>query len=136
MPVSPAEKGAKEKDVVKYANEVSRYHNMGITISEKDVKIAYGPDDLPYSGEAYNKPDKTTREYIIMLAKNEGIMLDPTYTGKTFRGFVDCIKHGEFVKDGESAMFIHTGGAMALWTKEHLDDMQGQLRENCRTQEV
>lgn len=70
VPVSPAEKMAiKEKDVVKYANEVSRYHNMGITISEKDVKIAYGPDDLPYSGEAYNKPDRTTREYIIMLAK-------------------------------------------------------------------
>lgn len=136
VPVSPAEKGVKEKDVVKYANEVSRYHNMGIEICEKDVKIAYGPDDLPYSGEAYNKPDKTTREYIIMLAKNEGIMLDPTYTGKTFRGFVDCIKHGEFVKDGESAMFIHTGGAMALWTKEHLDDMQSQLRENCHTQEV
>ena len=38
-----------------------------------------------------------------------------------------------YIKENETAMFIHTGGAMALWTKEHLDDMQQQLRSNCTT---
>ena len=38
----------------------------------------------------------------------------------------------QYIAEGESAMFLHTGGAMALWTKEHLDDMQEQLRGNCR----
>ena len=136
VPVSPAPKGQKEKDVVKYANEVSEYHGLGITITEADVKIAYGPDDAPYSGEAYNKPDSITREAIITAAKMEGIMLDPTYTGKTFRGLLDMVKDENFIKAGESAMFIHTGGAMALWTKEHLDDMQEQLRKNCNTTEI
>lgn len=136
VPVSPAPKGQKEKDVVKYANEVSWYHGLGVTITEDDVKIAYGPDDEPYSGEAYNKPDSITREAIITAAKMEGIMLDPTYTGKTFRGLLDMVKDENFIKAGESAMFIHTGGAMALWTKEHLDDMQEQLRKNCNTTEI
>lgn len=136
VPVSPAPKGQKEKDVVKYANEVSEYHGLGVTITEDDVKIAYGPDDEPYSGEAYNKPDSITREAIITAAKMEGIMLDPTYTGKTFRGLLDMVKDENFIKAGESAMFIHTGGAMALWTKEHLDDMQEQLRKNCNTTEI
>ena len=63
-------------------------------------------------------------------------MLDPTYTGKAFRGFMELIKQGELIKDGESAMFVHTGGAMALWTKEHLDDMQEQLRANCTTTQI
>ncbi|MEG1782125.1 MAG: D-cysteine desulfhydrase family protein [Oscillospiraceae bacterium] len=137
IPVSPAEKGTKEVSVVEYANKISEHHHMGVTVTKDDVKIAYGPDDLPYSGEAYNKPDPTTREYIMLMAKNEGIMLDPTYTGKTFRGFVDMVKNGDsFVKKGESAMFIHTGGAMALWTKEHLDDMQQQLRDHCHTTQL
>lgn len=136
VPVSPAPKGDKEKDVAAFANKVSETYNMGITITPEDVKIAYGPDDAPYSGEAYNKPDPVTREAIITLAKNEGIMLDPTYTGKTFRGFIDMVKEGEFIKEGENAVFIHTGGAMALWTKEHLDDMQDQLRANCSTTQI
>jgi len=136
VPVSPAPKGEKEIDVANFANEVSKTYNMGIEIKPEDVKIAYGPDDEPYSGEAYNKPDPVTREAIITLAKNEGIFLDPTYTGKTFRGFIDMVKDGEFIKDGENALFIHTGGAMALWTKEHLDDMQEQLRANCTTTEL
>ncbi len=135
VPVSPAPIGQKEKDVVKYANEVSEYHGLGITITENDVKIAYGPEEAPYSGEEYNKPDPITREAIITAAKLEGIMLDPTYTGKTFRGLLDMVKNEKYIKSGESAMFIHTGGAMALWTKEHLDDMQEQLRNNCNTTE-
>ncbi len=136
VPVSPAPKGDKEKQVADFVNKVSAEYEMGITITPEDVKIAYGPDDAPYSGEAYNKPDPVTREAIITLAKNEGIFLDPTYTGKTFRAFLDLVKEGEIVKEGENALFLHTGGAMALWTKEHLDDMQDQLRANCKTTQL
>ena len=130
VPVSPGEKAEKFID---FANKVSQAHNLGITITADDVNIVYGPADQPYAGQAYNKPDPVTREYIMMMAKNEGIFLDPTYTGKTFRGFVNLVKEGRYIKENETAMFIHTGGAMALWTKEHLDDMQQQLRDNCTT---
>ncbi len=136
VPVSPAPKGEKEKQVADFVNKVSAEYEMGITITPEDVKIAYGPDDAPYSGEAYNKPDPITREAIITLAKNEGIFLDPTYTGKTFRAFMDLVKEGDIIKEGENALFLHTGGAMALWTKEHLDDMQDQLRANCKTTQL
>ena len=136
VPVSPEDKRQKVIDTVNFANEVSRAYDMGIEIRPEDVMIELGPDDAPYSGEAYNKPDPLTREAIITLAKNEGIMLDPTYTGKAFRGFVDMVKRGELIKEGENAMFIHTGGAMALWTKEHLDDMQDQLRASCTTTQL
>jgi D-cysteine desulfhydrase len=130
VPVAPVG-SEKENDIVKFANEISKHYDMGVKITAADIKIAYGPADAPYSGERYNKPDPITRETILLLGRTEGIMLDPTYTGKSFRGFVGMVKEGKFIKDGESAMFIHTGGAMALWTKEHLDDMQKQLHENC-----
>ncbi len=131
VPVSPSPKGTQEAKVVEFTNNLSKVLDLGIEITLDDVKIAYGPEDRPYSGEMYNKPDPVTRETIMLLGKTEGIILDPTYTGKAFRGFIDLVKDGKFVKEGESAMFIHTGGAMALWTKEHLDDMQEQLYANC-----
>ena len=131
VPVSPQPKGEKEKDVVAFSNLISKTYDLGVEVTLDDVKIAYGPDDEPYSGEQYNKPDPVTRDTIILLGKTEGIMLDPTYTGKAFRAFVDLVKEGDLIKDGETAMFVHTGGAMALWTKEHLDDMQDQLKANC-----
>lgn len=136
VPVSPEKKGQKEIEVAKFVNEVSRVYDMGVEITAEDVRIAYGPEDAPYSGAAYNEPDALTREAIITLARQEGIMLDPTYTGKAFRGFMDIVRRGELIRDGESAMFIHSGGAMALWTKEHLDDMQEQLRASCRTTQI
>ena len=63
------------------------------------------------------------------LAREEGIISDPTYTGKTLRGLLDLVDTGKL--DGD-IIFLHTGGAMAVWTKEHLDDMQQELFDNCK----
>jgi D-cysteine desulfhydrase family pyridoxal phosphate-dependent enzyme len=128
VPVMP---GDKDEEVLAYANEVCRRFDLGITVEEEDVKVVYGPEDFPYAGLAYNEPDPITREAVMMMAKTEAIMLDPTYTGKAFRGFLELIDQEDWIKPDESALFLHTGGAMALWTKEHLDDMQDQLRGNC-----
>ena len=58
-----------------------------------------------------------------MLAATEAIFLDPCYTGKVFHGFVDLLQRG-IIPEGDGAIFLHTGGAPGLWSKEHLDDMQ------------
>ena len=67
------------------------------------------------------------------VAREEGIISDPTYTGKTFRGLLDMIDKGIITED---TIFLHTGGAMAVWTKEHLDDMQQELFDNCKISEI
>lgn len=126
IPVWPEPKGKVEHQAAKYCNILNQTYNLGLTIGEKDISIAYGPEDAPYSGEAYNQPDRITREYVMLLARTEAIILDPTYTGKTFRGFVEMVKGG-MMEEGKTAMFLHTGGAPAIWTKEHLDDMQEQI---------
>ena len=65
---------------------------------------------------AYNVPDAKTRGAVELLARTEGIFLDPCYTAKSFRGFCDIARE----LDG-GAIFVHTGGTPALWTQEHLD---------------
>ena len=55
------------------------------------------------------------------LARLEGVMLDPVYTGKAFHGFVtDLRMRGEPLDD---AVFVHTGGGFGVfpYAQEYLD---------------
>lgn len=133
VPVSPKAEDPRIR-ASEFMNEVSEYYNMGLHFEVEDLLINNGPEDAPYSGEQYNKPDPLTRKYMFELAKEEGIILDPTYTGKAFRGFLNMVENGT-IKPDEDAIFLHTGGAVAVWTKEHLDDMQKELFDNCKIEE-
>ena len=53
-------------------------------------------------------------EAVELLAKTEGILLDPVYTGKAMSGLVDLIRQGKFQKE-QNVLFIHTGGSPALY---------------------
>ena len=130
VPVSPGDKVA---GAVEFVNKLSDFYDLGFKITADDICVMEGPEDAPYAGEAYNKPDPLTRAAMFELAREEGIISDPTYTGKTMRGFLDMVDKG--IIDGD-AIFLHTGGAMAVWTKEHLDDMQGELFANCTISEI
>ena len=53
-------------------------------------------------------------EAVKLFARLEGILLDPVYTGKTAAGLIDLVRRGHF-KRGERVLFLHTGGAPALY---------------------
>ena len=67
-----------------------------------------------YIGKGYGFPASSTLEAIQMLAKLEGILLDPVYSGKGMAGLIDLCHKG-FFKRGENVVFIHTGGSAALF---------------------
>ena len=48
------------------------------------------------------------------LARLEGILLDPVYSGKGMAGLIDLCRKGHF-KKGQNVVFVHTGGAVALY---------------------
>jgi L-cysteate sulfo-lyase len=49
-----------------------------------------------------------------MFSRFEGILLDPVYSGKGAAGLIDLVRKGHF-KKGENIVFVHTGGAQALF---------------------
>jgi D-cysteine desulfhydrase len=53
-------------------------------------------------------------EAVQLLARNEGILLDPVYTGKTMAGLIDLVRKGYF-DSNENILFVHTGGSPALY---------------------
>lgn len=67
-----------------------------------------------YVGEGYGIPTSGCLEAISMFAELEGLLLDPVYSGKGAAGLIDLIRKGHF-KRGERVVFIHTGGAVALF---------------------
>jgi len=67
-----------------------------------------------YVGPGYSVPTDGMIEAVKLLARLEGILLDPVYTGKTMAGFIDLLRKDHF-KNEENLLFIHTGGSPALY---------------------
>jgi L-cysteate sulfo-lyase len=67
-----------------------------------------------YIGKGYGFPTPGTIEAINLLARLEGILLDPVYSGKGMAGLIDLVRNGVFKKT-ETVVFIHTGGSAALF---------------------
>ncbi|MFS2223884.1 D-cysteine desulfhydrase [Pantoea sp. B65] len=67
-----------------------------------------------YVGDGYGLPTETMLEALTLLARHEGILLDPVYSGKGMAGLIDLIRRGHFRPD-ENVVFIHTGGAAGLF---------------------
>lgn len=75
------------------------------------------PDDQ--LGEGYALPTAGMVEAVRLLARTEGILLDPTYTGKAMAGLVDGIRKGRWTS-GQSILFLHTGGTPGLYAHPEL----------------
>lgn len=70
--------------------------------------------DSDHVGAGYGIPTEGAIEAIRLLARHEGIFLDPVYTAKGFAGLIDLVRRGVFTK-GQTIVFIHTGGAVGLF---------------------
>jgi len=67
-----------------------------------------------YVGGGYGIPTEGMAEAVMLLARHEGIFLDPVYSGKGMAGLIDLIRKGQFGKD-ENVVFLHTGGQVGLF---------------------
>jgi L-cysteate sulfo-lyase len=67
-----------------------------------------------YVGSGYGFSTPASIEAIKALARLEGILLDPVYTGKGMAGFIDLVQKGQFRK-GQNVVFVHTGGSVGLF---------------------
>jgi L-cysteate sulfo-lyase len=71
-----------------------------------------------YAAPGYGEPNEGMIEAVQMLARLEGLVLDPVYTGKAMAGLIDLVRKGTFGAD-ETVVFIHTGGAPGLFAYEN-----------------
>ena len=107
-------KTEQEEKVFRLVEETSTY--LGIPISiEKEAVTNFGE----YVGPGYAIPTTEMVEAVKLMAKTEGILLDPVYTGKAAAGLIDLIHKGYFKQD-DNILFIHSGGSPALYANTAL----------------
>ena len=70
-----------------------------------------------YVGSGYGIPTPSMIEAVEILARTEGLLLDPVYSGKGMAGLIDLIRKGHF-KATDNLVFLHTGGSAALFAYE------------------
>lgn len=87
------------------------YSEHPIPFTSEDIDIRDGYVGLGY---ALNQPEEL--RFIADLAAQEGVILDPVYTGKAMRGLVAEIQGGR-MGQGERILFIHTGGLYGTFPK-------------------
>lgn len=65
-------------------------------------------------GPGYAIPSEEGNAAVELMAREEGIFLDPVYTGKAFAGLLQMAREGAFRED-DRVLFLHSGGAGGLF---------------------
>lgn len=83
---------------------------LGVTDArDDDIEIVEG-----FAAPGYGQPNPAMIEAVTLLARTEGLLLDPVYAGKAMSGLIAMIREGRFDKD-DTVVFVHTGGMPALF---------------------
>jgi 1-aminocyclopropane-1-carboxylate deaminase/D-cysteine desulfhydrase-like pyridoxal-dependent ACC family enzyme len=105
------------------ANETAAALGLELRISEDDVTNFNN-----FVGSGYGIPSEAGTEAVRLFARQEGVILDPIYTGKAAAGMIAHLREGRFGRD-DVLVFVHTGGTPAnftwsdLWIGESRDDV-------------
>ena len=97
-----------EEKVFNLACETAEYIGKPGCVSREDVVA-----NCNYVGEGYGVPTESMNEAVLMLARTEGLLFDPVYSGKGLAGMIDLIRNGTL--GGGNIVFLHTGGSAALF---------------------
>ena len=100
---------AQEQKVFDLACETADYIGVPGCVARDDV-IA----NCDYVGDGYGIPTVSMNEAVMLLARLEGLLFDPVYSGKALAGLIDLVGKGHF-EGAENIVFLHTGGSAALF---------------------
>lgn len=115
--MTPAYLKPEAADVIaRYTNQAAEWLDLTCRIQSEDVE-----NTEEYIGQDYGIPTPRGIEVLKLLARTEGIFLDPVYTSKAMAGLSDHIQKGKLTAD-DIVIFLHTGGNSALFAyPEELD---------------
>ena len=103
----PAEEARHQ--VARLANEAAKLIGRSEQFSADLVDI-----DDNFIGEGYGIPTDEGALAIELTGRCEGMLFDPTYTGKAMAGYLSGVRNHQFSND-QSVLFIHSGGEPAFF---------------------
>ena len=108
--------------------QIAAVHKLAVLTSAQLTDTPLGVEkvivDDGYVGAGYGQPTKGTLDAINLIARREGLLFDPVYSGKGLAGMIGLAGQNFFESD-KDVIFLHTGGAAALFAYGN------QLAENA-----
>ena len=105
--------------IAELANRAAELLQLPTTLTADQVTV-----DAGYVGSGYGQATPDGMEALELVARREGILLDPAYTGKAMAALIAHIREGRYRPD-QSVVFVHTGGTPALFA--YRDDLAQML---------
>ena len=100
----------------KVAEDMAEVATRAAALLELPHRI--GPEEVDateeHVGPEYGAVTAECREALDLLARSEGLLLDPAYTAKAMAGLIADIRRGQLTAD-RPAVFVHTGGTPAVF---------------------
>lgn len=96
--------------VSRFATETAELLEWDHVLEAEDIWVEDG-----YVGPGYGVPSEGAIHAIQEMAKQEGVLLDPVYTGKAVAGLVDLVRAGT-LSAGTRVLLLHSGGAPSLYS--------------------
>jgi D-cysteine desulfhydrase len=94
--------------------EWQQRYAVPVDVDQLPIRVIDG-----YVGPGYAQADNEVFATIKRLARSEGLVLDPVYTGKAFQALLSELPSGRFGDSGD-IVFIHTGGMFGLFPQRQL----------------
>ena len=108
--------------------QIAAVHKLEVLTSAQLTDTPLGVEkvivDDGYVGAGYGQPTQGTLDAINLIARREGLLFDPVYSGKGLAGMIGLAGQNFFESD-KDVIFLHTGGAAALFAYGN------QLAENA-----
>jgi D-cysteine desulfhydrase family pyridoxal phosphate-dependent enzyme len=106
--------------VAELANETASLLRESLNLTAEDILV-----NADYLGGGYGVMGEREKEAIDLFARQEGILLDPVYTGRAAAGLIDLARRGFFTPD-QQVLFWHTGGGPALFADRYREKLQSR----------
>lgn len=94
---------------LKLAHEIDTLLGCDLSITADDIIL-----NDKYLGDGYGQPTNEMRKAVKLLAHEEGLFLDPVYSGKAFAGMLADIENETYQRD-KNILYLMTGGTPALY---------------------
>jgi len=99
-----------KEDIARICNQGAKMLDVNLEFKEDMIN-----NDNGYVGEKYGVPTPEGIKAMKLMAKKEGIILDPVYTSKAFSALIDYVKKG-VIKKNQNVIFVFTGGGPAVFS--------------------
>ena len=99
------------QQIISLANRTAGRLDMAYEFAGQDLIL-----EQNYQGEGYGIVGPLEQEAMKLVARTEGILLDPVYTGRAMGGLIDMVRSGKLTHK-DNVLFWHTGGTPAIFAK-------------------